>query len=486
MNHIKYLIGFIALVLIQSTSFGQAGADTTVCAINGDKIIFRFQKNWDTDKRAAICAQYNIDSLAMETVLGEELVSKIDFNDESWFVEYPNETTVVLFKDVSTMKGKWNGTTDILISPNGSGKFKAGPGYVNQSHVKFGVNSLKDKVIIQYVDGRTTFILQKHVKATKVILAGTFNDWNETELSMEQNGNQWEITVQLLPGKYLYKYIVDGEWISDPNNHKKEPDGHKGHNSVMYRYNHSFDLDGNETAKRIYLSGSFNNWKEKELQLVKTNTGWSLPVYLNNGTYAYKFIVDGIWTLDPSNAISSENGMGEKNSIIGIGRTTNFSLDGFPDAEEVILTGDFNVWNESELALQKTTTGWQISYAVAPGNYEYKYLVDGEWIIDPNNPYHVHHGDYHNSFIAIQPNHHFELANHTEENSIIVTGSFNNWDEGKYQMVFSNGKWEFPIYLAPGKHYYKFIIDEDWIIDEANPLYEHNFYGTDNSILWIK
>jgi hypothetical protein len=28
----------------------------------------------------------------------------------------------------------------------------------------------------------------------------------------------WETTIQLAPGTYRYKFVVDGVWITDPNN----------------------------------------------------------------------------------------------------------------------------------------------------------------------------------------------------------------------------------------------------------------------------
>jgi hypothetical protein len=52
-------------------------------------------------------------------------------------------------------------------------------------------------------------------------------------------------------------------------------------------------------------------------------------------------------------------------------------------------------------------------------------------------------------------------------------------------MIREGGKWIFPIYLAPGKYTYKFIVDGKWILDPVNKLYEPNEYGTDNTVLWI-
>jgi hypothetical protein len=53
-------------------------------------------------------------------------------------------------------------------------------------------------------------------------------------------------------------------------------------------------------------------------------------------------------------------------------------------------------------------------------------------------------------------------------------------------MIKKAGAWIFPIYLKPGKYTYKFIVDQKWILDPANDLWEDNEYGTGNSVLWIE
>ncbi len=59
----------------------------------------------------------------------------------------------------------------------------------------------------------------------------------------------------------------------------------------------------------------------------------------------------------------------------------------FPDALEVILVGDFNQWDPKKHPMKRNSNGaWEKSVLLAPGTYEYKFCVDGEWINDPENP----------------------------------------------------------------------------------------------------
>ena len=54
--------------------------------------------------------------------------------------------------------------------------------------------------------------------ARKVSLAGNFNNWDTKShyLKKDSKGN-WAIKVDLTPGKYEYKFVVDGNWINDPS-----------------------------------------------------------------------------------------------------------------------------------------------------------------------------------------------------------------------------------------------------------------------------
>jgi 1,4-alpha-glucan branching enzyme len=65
---------------------------------------------------------------------------------------------------------------------------------------------------------------------------------------------------------------------------------------------------------------------------------------------------------------------------------TEFSLIA-PHAGSVFLSGDFNQWNTSSHPLKKGKDGkWKISVSLSPGQYQYRFLVDGEWQNDPSSP----------------------------------------------------------------------------------------------------
>jgi 1,4-alpha-glucan branching enzyme len=313
-----------------------------------------------------------------------------------------------------------------------------------------------------------------------VLLAGNFTNWEAGAIPMLPTDRGWSLPIKLPAGKYLYKFIVDGNWITDPDNKTTENDNSGNTNSVYYCTNTVFKLDGFTNAKRVVVAGSFDNWHDKLLVMNKTATGWELPIYLANGTYTYRFVVDGKWMEDPANANHVPNEFNAFNSVISIGTSTLFNLPGHIDAQKVFLVGSFNAWHRYELLMNKTTTGWQLPYTLGAGNYEYKFLADGKWLnaagetIEENTP---------GNIMVIAPNYTFRLKDTSNTKKVFLAGDFNNWSPNAYLMKKENGEWTFTVHLSPGKHLYKFVADGKWMRDPANKLWEN---PDGNSVLWVK
>jgi hypothetical protein len=83
------------------------------------------------------------------------------------------------------------------------------------------------------VKGNTTFTLKGYADARVVALAGTFNNWNQSQLLFAREGDEWVCRIDLAPGKYTYKFVVDGNWILDPANHQTEDDDRGFTNSLL-------------------------------------------------------------------------------------------------------------------------------------------------------------------------------------------------------------------------------------------------------------
>jgi len=54
---------------------------------------------------------------------------------------------------------------------------------------------------------------------SSVSVAGTFNGWDPTKNPMKDNphSGKFVTTLLLAPGRYEYKFVVNGDWRVDPN-----------------------------------------------------------------------------------------------------------------------------------------------------------------------------------------------------------------------------------------------------------------------------
>lgn len=70
-------------------------------------------------------------------------------------------------------------------------------------------------------------------EAAHVQLAGDFNDWTPDGSEMEPEGRVWKKIVKLPPGRYRYRYVIDGRWQTDPSNAAVEPSPFGGDDSLL-------------------------------------------------------------------------------------------------------------------------------------------------------------------------------------------------------------------------------------------------------------
>lgn len=68
--------------------------------------------------------------------------------------------------------------------------------------------------------------------------------------------------------------------------------------------------------------------------------------------------------------------------MAGAAHEVEFTLHA-PEALKVCIAGKFNAWNTSSMPMKKGKDGtWRIKLNLPPGQHEYKFFVDGGWIVD--------------------------------------------------------------------------------------------------------
>jgi hypothetical protein len=94
------------------------------------------------------------------------------------------------------------------------------------------------RTIVPGPDPATTVLVRLVVVqpgANTVGVAGDFNGWSpqRTPMTPLQDG-AWAVTLPLAPGRYQYKFVVDGrEWIADPYAIEQNDDGFGSRNAVL-------------------------------------------------------------------------------------------------------------------------------------------------------------------------------------------------------------------------------------------------------------
>ncbi|NJK97596.1 MAG: hypothetical protein HC905_24225 [Bacteroidales bacterium] len=73
------------------------------------------------------------------------------------------------------------------------------------------------------------------------------------------------------------------------------------------------------------------------------------------------------------------------NSVLAFNPNHTFTLEGFNDAREVIVTGTFNDWNPDGFRMIRNGGTWICPVHLSQGKHLYKFIIDGEWMIDPAN-----------------------------------------------------------------------------------------------------
>jgi 1,4-alpha-glucan branching enzyme len=182
-----------------------------------------------------------------------------------------------------------------------------------------------------------------------VNLAGEFNSWSTSADAMTKGADGvWTITKKLSPGRYAYKFVVDGSnWKEDPAAKETVDDGFGGKNAIMVVAGGASGSGGASPAaaavlpvtgvakapqfgtngvtftyagpgSAVALCGSFNDWAITTDPMKQQSDGtWAITKKLAPGTYTYKFLIDGkTWKTDAANKATQEDDFGGQNSVL--------------------------------------------------------------------------------------------------------------------------------------------------------------------------
>lgn len=196
--------------------------------------------------------------------------------------------------------------------------------------------------------------------AQRVYLAGEMTGWSDRKQALRRGADgTWRITVELAPGEWLYKFIVDGRWIADPASPDHDADGQGGQHSFVFVgpgdwYEHADVPKGRVDTARV------------------ESRSWGKPLKVN--VYLPPNFVVGsrlpvLWLLHGSNMDADQwlkTGKLERymDNLIARGAIRPFVVV-MPSSEDVPYTGKSDWFVTQELRQWLATT-----YGLAPGRDE--------------------------------------------------------------------------------------------------------------------
>ncbi len=273
--------------------------------------------------------------------------------------------------------------------------------------------------------GKKVTFTYDNASATDVYVAGDFNGWSSSsaDWKLEKNAEGvWELTQTIASGVYAYKFVVDGSWERDPGNNTYYPDSDNSKLAVPGTVTSPI-INGNEVtfnfpvsmvpsdATKVVIKGGFNGWAEEEMtlsgdhytftvsDLVADTYEYGINVYTSSGPSYGTFYKDyynmeavslggnSIFTIQATEQYPEEDP--NVQSPIVNGQNVTFNLYA-PGAASVYVAGSMTtpVWNDGMEAMtyDEATGYWSVTLEnVTAGTYEYKFVKNGNWIVDPLN-----------------------------------------------------------------------------------------------------
>ncbi len=345
-------------------------------------------------------------------------------------------------------------------------------------------------------------------KVTSAYVKGSWDgSWGVYfDMSEDENG-VWSVTTDqlALDTSYEYGIVVNDNWVGDPTNPRnggnsqilRNPVANSDGSVTIFYY-----PQGDEDVTLYYKEEDDSSYASVEMTADANHSALLSATVSETGTYSYYFTVDGTETedkncKDASFTISKlpEDDASVKSPVID-GKKVTFSYFA-PTAKAVYVAGNMNDWNASKniMSYQAKTGFWILEMELDPGDYQYKFVVDGSWVTDPrnevekdsNSAFTIEMTDDDVKSPVMNANNTTVTFNYYNKTASTVTlaGSMNGWDKAKNPMSYDSetGFWTISMKLEPGTYEYKFVVDDnDWKNDPRNSEKASN----GNSLLTIE
>jgi len=272
------------------------------------------------------------------------------------------------------------------------------------------------------------FAFKPEGSPNKVNLFGSFNSWNRENLPMVKNPKTgvYETEIEIEPGRYEYKYFIDGKEIVDSGNPDKVSNGMGDYNSIV---NVSSRFDTKVYLHQIDFSEINNNvevkfYYEKEKQTKKLTINNITLIFDNSPVNASNIKIDGnYFTVSIDKRVLKEKNL-LRAAVCQEGQTTNIQSVFFENGKPAGITS--NDWHTSII---------------------YSLMVDR-----------FNDGDKTNDIPVVNPN----IKPQANYNGGDIQGLINKINDGYFDSLHINTIWITPVVDNPDSAFQEFPEPHRW------------------------
>ena len=135
-----------------------------------------------------------------------------------------------------------------------------------------------------------------------------------------------------------------------------------------------FDRESNGAIDHLALAKEITGYDNKEIEDKK------------NSEEAEQAILTITNTVDQPQTSASLEAPSLIETVESLSKEVRFAIDA-PNAKDIYIVGDFNHWKiDNSSRLSRIQDGkWEKSLGLPAGRYKYKFVIDGEWVLDSQN-----------------------------------------------------------------------------------------------------
>jgi len=188
----------------------------------------------------------------------------------------------------------------------------------------------------------------------------------------------------------------------------------KENNTYIIHVVYNVTIEENKTYEIIFIDNCCNYYIFKT---GSNNQDYFVYEYTNNFSKVNltHSVIDSIKKIKTFNIYNMLTIIKEQNKYINEYEINHelyeptFIYKSSKDETNVMIAGSFNNWKKYVMTYDSEKNTWNLYMKLKPGEYEYKFIINNEWVCDPSLPVNINNDGYCNHKITIKKNINFNI-----------------------------------------------------------------------------